>query len=375
MFESIGRLLSSYRRRPARPSAKPRTHLMLEQLEDRVTPTAVTVTTLTDDPNGPIPGNTTLRDAIKKTNGSGDANNSITFNAGLIGGWLYLQKALDPIQKNVTIAGPGGQESINIDGNATAQNPYSIFVVQKGVTATLSGFLIEGGYLSLGNGGAGVQNSGTLTLTNDLIEYNHADNGFGGGINNAPGATMTMSGTDVDNNTAGAGGGGISNNGTLTMSGRNVSGNTTPGMGGGIFNASGATLTMLGSVTIQDNSASLRGGGIYNEGNVKMIGGTIYNNQSPSGQGGGLFNYAGGNVTLSGSVTVSSNTGNQGGGLYLQVGSTTVLTNVTIKGNKLAGNNSNGTGIYQQTVNKVPAKLIETQVTDPDDPNGPFQGP
>ena len=95
----------------------------------------------------------------------------------------------------------------------------------SGVTATLTGLTISGG--SAVDGG-GIDNAGTLTLTNSAIDNNSATL-QGGGIDNA--GTLTLSNSTIDNNSAGAGGG-IDNSGALTVTNCTIADNEAGGSGG-----------------------------------------------------------------------------------------------------------------------------------------------
>ncbi len=65
------------------------------------------------------------------------------------------------INSDVVISGPtdGGQLRISLARYSTHGR---LFVVQSGVTASMSDLMVDGGYLLTGNGGA-ISNSGKLT--------------------------------------------------------------------------------------------------------------------------------------------------------------------------------------------------------------------
>ena len=92
-------------------------------------------------------------------------------------------------------------------------------------------------------------------------------------------------------------GGGLFNAGNLTLSDCTVTGNrsffsnsTYPGNGGGLANYGNATLT---DCTISGNTAAKYGGGVFNEGTLSLSGCTISNNSSGAAGGGGVFNAQG----------------------------------------------------------------------------------
>src|SRR5262249_52028542 len=87
-------------------------------------------------------------------------------------------------------------------------------------------------------------------------------------------------------------------------------------IGGGIYNAyvSKATLTIKDS-TITGNSASSKGGGLYNTG-AATIQNTSITNNSAGTQGGGIFNDVNGTLTLYSSTTVTGNLAPDGADIY-----------------------------------------------------------
>ncbi len=99
--------------------------------------------------------------------------------------------------------------------------PFSVFTVDSGVTVSLSGMTIAGGYAFEGGNGGGLDNFGALTVSNSVFSSNSVNNG------------------DISSGSSGDGGG-IANErgGTLTVSGSSFTGNSTGigGQGGGIFN-------------------------------------------------------------------------------------------------------------------------------------------
>jgi hypothetical protein len=106
----------------------------------------------------------------------------------------------------------------------------------------------------------------SLTVRDSVITSNTANISFGGGIFVATGASLSLI-TTVSNNTAtvnGAAGGGIHSLGTLTVTNSTISGNTSSGTtnpkSGGAIVQNGASLTITGS-TISDNSAAAAGSG------------------------------------------------------------------------------------------------------------------
>jgi predicted outer membrane repeat protein len=122
------------------------------------------------------------------------------------------------IGKSVDVLGAGASDTI-IDGAGGGW----VVLVPRGVSVAVRGVTIRGGEAE---NGAGINNSGTLTLRNST----------------------------VSNNRATSNGGGIFNDGTLTLRHSTVSGNNTAGQlgnAGGIFN-DGGTVTLRHS-TVSGN--------------------------------------------------------------------------------------------------------------------------
>jgi hypothetical protein len=230
--------------------------------------------------------------------------------------------------------------------------------------------------------------------------------GHGGGIYNGPsGASMSILNSTVSSNTSGAGGNatdGDSGSGTGAGAGTGEPGGTAGygGFGGGIFNDFGSTLSIANS-TISGNAAGTGGnagagsnstlgggkggdaggagqgglgGGIFNEGTLTITGSTLAGNKSGvggngasagtgpggsgfgepagnGGNGGALFNETSTNITttlsddtITGNVTSLGGTGGTGsgtpgagGGIYQEGAGPVQLTFATVAQNKAAG--------------------------------------
>ena len=291
-----------------------------------------TVTDTSDnmaDPNS-------LRYAVNHARYGDTIDFSLTYPATITLTSGYLE-----IATNVTISGPGAAK-LFISGN-NASRVFQVDSTVSGPGTTLSGVTIEDGFLGVpfGNGGAGIYNAGTLTVSNSTVSGNDgeasgingggiynagtltvsnstvsgnfSDNDNGGGIYNA--GTLAVSNSTVSDNLAlGGGGGGIVNDGTLTVSSSTISGNTDfEYAGGGILN--GGILTVINSTFSGNASAgSAGGGGIYNSGTAVVSFSTFFDNGGTGlpGDGGAIYND--GTLTLKGTVLASSFDGNCGGG-------------------------------------------------------------
>jgi len=238
----------------------------------------------------------------------------------------------------LTINGAGSANTI-LDGNGIDR----VFEIRPGAHVTISGVTIRNGDPA-GDLGGGVKVLGALTMNDSSVESNHS-----GGIRNE-GGNLTLSNTDIISNT---GRGGVYNGGSslarLTMTGCRVTGNATTGSGGGIFNENGATAN-INDTLISDNSATAGGGGVSNYSIMTLDGSTISHNQATRGGG---IDAAGVTLHLT-NDTISGNTANDnGGGIYNATG--IFLTNVTLVSNTASGN---GGGIFNDESNAYPKNTI-----------------
>ncbi len=272
-----------------RPQRRYTVRLRLEQLEDRLTPSPVTVTSSGD--SGPGTLRTVLAAAI-----SGEV---IDFAANVR--TIDLTSAGLTVGTSVTIQNDLGTGPVTIDG----ANQFTVFTVNSGVTATLSGLTIQNGNSGANGGGGVFINSGTLTVNDSTFSGNSA--AYGGGIENDNGA-LTVNNSTFSGNSASVSGGGIFNNGgTLsTVSDSTFSDNSASGFGGGIENDAG-TLTVSDS-TFSGNSAAYYGGGIYEVGILTIEDSTFSDNSAAhSGSAGGGIYMADQDAILKGDI-VAGNT-------------------------------------------------------------------
>ena len=295
---------------------------------------AATIMVTSTNDNGPG----SLRQALRSANDGDTINFAVTGTITLTSGGL-------PVNKNVTISGPGNDQ-LSIDGNQA----LLVFGIFPDKTAEISGLTIrnaqagiwnEQGMLTLsncavsGNSQVGLFNDGMLTVNNCVVSGNS-----GGGIANGHGA-LTVTHCEVSGNLYGI----YNDHGESSVNNCIVSSNHD----GGLFNngTSGgpndhifgiAPLTIADSI-INDNS----GPGVdNNSGFVMIVASTISGNSvgktgGPSGEGGGVHTYQQGGKTP-GNLTVINSTisGNfafsAGGGIACGFSGLTVI-NSTISGN------------------------------------------
>ena len=216
-----------------------------------------------------------IRQVAAKLVGTGTAASctDAALNAALAGGGLVtFDCGPDPVTIDIGASTGTGTKTIATDttidggnlitlsGGHTAQ----VFRVLTGATFTVEKVRIADGLGGpagrLGRAGAGILNSGMLTVTNSTFFGNSADNGAG--IVNA--GTLTVTNSTFFGNSASNIGGGILNLGdSLTIINSTFFGNSAGDTGGCISNLSGS-LTIINS-TFSGNSATNMGGGIVNE--------------------------------------------------------------------------------------------------------------
>jgi hypothetical protein len=373
------------------PPARPR----LEALEDRVTPTTFTTTTLADDGTA-----ASLRGAIlRASDDAGTAADTVQLQAGtyqLTIGNAAAKHEQANAQGDLNITSPA--HALVIQGTTDANgHPTTVIqqmaldrvfqVVNPGTSVTFKDLVIEGGQAQ-DDGSAGAEagstqafgggildDGGDVTLTNVVLQNNSADAGAGfdasgGGIYAEVGGSLTIQSSVVqangafggaNNNIGGFGGfaegGGVFASGTTTIIASILSGNTVtggaadklaggPAEGGGIY-TEGATTTITDS-TLSGNT--LRGG--------RSSGGV-----GGSARGGGLLVTDGGTVVITASVlsgnTLIGSNGNlsnnlsfdrddggeaEGGGIFVHDQATAVITASVLSGNILTGGNGSING-------------------------------
>ena len=298
---------------------------------------AATITVTNTSDSGPG----SLRHALATANDGDTINFAVTGTITLTSGGL-------PINKNITISGPG-PDQLSIDGNQA----LLAFGVFPGRAATISGLTVR-------NAQSGVLNDGTVTVTNCVLSnsYDGLSNYGVAAVSNCvltgnlydglysyEGVT-TISNSVVSGNV----GGGLFNDvyhgpnkpdgyGSMTIADSIISDNSGTGVLNYMFT------TILNS-TLSGNSAgeALNGGGISSgtfktPGGVTVVNSTISGN-SASGGGGGIAIYYGG-LTIVNSTISGNSAGDVGGGIANYTGGVQVA-NSTISGNSAAS----GGGIY-----------------------------
>jgi CSLREA domain-containing protein len=235
-------------------------------------------------------GDCSFREAVAAANtntpidncpaGSVDSQDRITFSAV---GRIYLSATI-----TITNGGPlyidgGGVEVL--DGNGSV----GVLNVKDGAKLSLRGLHVMNGYAFTG---AGIQNSGSLTVTQCTVTYNVGTEGCG--IYNS-GSLRVLNSLIAYNFDADAGGGvGIYQDaGSVEIAESVIMSNTTYfGMGGGMYIGIGSEMRISDS-TIQANNGGIMGGGILNYGSLSIVDSLIADNTAYRhgfGFGGGIRN-------------------------------------------------------------------------------------
>ncbi|MBD6621187.1 hypothetical protein FNW02_37200 [Komarekiella sp. 'clone 1'] len=208
---------------------------------------------------------------VSNTNDSGTGSlRQAILNANALTGkdWINFDGVFaDSIADTITLGGSSLSITDDLTINGTGANLLTVsgnnnsrvFEINSGTTSEIVGLTIANGYISEDvPGGAGILNSGTLTLSNSIINGNIAESANGGGIFNS--GTLKLSHSNISNNRSQGfyGGGGIFNRGTLIIDNSNIKSNSGGQLigsegSGGIFNSGTATLN---NSTISNNGAS-----------------------------------------------------------------------------------------------------------------------
>jgi predicted outer membrane repeat protein len=336
---------------------------VLEALEDRLVPSTFTVTNLNDSGAG------SLRDAITQANAtvSGSSGNTINF---AVTGTITLESALPGLSNAVDISGPSAANLCVQRDSAAAE--FRIFLIEPGITATISGLTIKGGdvvhnpaggYMYGGilvesDVGGAICNVGNLTVSDAVITGNAADNG--GAIDNA--ATLFVNNTLIAGNSGAAYAAGINNSPfygdnaplQLTIDGSTLEDNTNLGYYGGGIYATNTVVTINSSTFDHNTTADIGvGGGIdvsdqyFNRPPSTVIINSSTFTANVAGEGGGAI--AGSNLTISNSSFIGNlvtNSYEGDGGAIASGGGLTSISGSTFADNSVLGSIAYGGAVY-----------------------------
>ena len=204
----------------------------------------------------------------------------------------YTSNPTITINKRLTLVGVGGDDTVLKGGGF-------VRVLQIGPSGvvTMQGLTVTGGVERLvpRGGGAGilVLDRGALTLERCRVEDNLAAEG--GGVAVSRGASLTLIGSTVSENTALTVGGGVlvRSGGTATLeTGSRVTDNEARVWGGGMLLEQNATLLLKDGSRVEENTARFFGGGIFAGRNstLTLEAGSRVTDNDAGDEGGGLFN-------------------------------------------------------------------------------------
>ncbi|MEO8958175.1 MAG: choice-of-anchor Q domain-containing protein [Rudaea sp.] len=292
-------------------------------------------------------GTCTLRAAFMEANHASGAGATISIPAG-----IYR------LTRSATIVGCAGDDETCGDLNLTAGSPVititgagaattiidanqidRVLNIDSGRSVSISGVTMRNGYLDCGSG-AGIFNSGALTLSHSTLEGNEAH----------------QIGCASDGS-----GGGLYNSGTATISTSTFLGNKADLSGGGIFN-SGGTVDLADS-TIVDSMAQV-GGGIFNHinGSLYVTASTINRNAATAGSGGGIANVA---VLFVTNSTISGNSASvDGGGIFNEYYFANIYNTTIVFNGANLDHSSGGTagGVYNADAHGASFTLRDTLI-------------
>lgn len=267
-----------------------------------------TVTTTDDENDGACtPADCSLREAIVAANATAEADEVIlpagTYALTLTGDDDAASSGDLDVTADLTLSGAGADAAV-IDGIGGDR----VFEILAGVV-DISNVTIRNGLAGF-PGGGGINNLGTLTLT-DCILSNNSTTGSGGGLFGArggailnQGGALTVTACTLTGNSGGEGGAGgalVVAGGVATLADCTLSENVaTPfgsfpggvrGGGGGALVADGSAVVALTNCTLSGNSAAAGGALAATDsvvtltnctlsGNSATIGGAIYSVES-----------------------------------------------------------------------------------------------
>ena len=263
------------------------------------------------------------------------------------------------IDNTITIDATSVWDSVNDAPGITIDGDFKsgVLLVTNGAHLALKGVKVINGKTGYG-GGVSLRDESVksfATISNCVISNNTATSG--GGIYALGSVSITNS--VVSNNTAfTGGGGGIYSEGTLTITSSDIFDNTTSGNGGGVYSFGTATITnctISGNIAVNpdcyDSYSPLLNGGACGGGCYTRLGSLTISycliNNNTADHGGGVFAR---NVLNIENSSISCNSATYGGGVYgigdVQ-GSKRIRAEVTITNCSISGNDAkNGGGIY-----------------------------
>lgn len=237
--------------------------------------------------------------------------------------------------KAITVKSEAGRDETTIRmGTPVDTNRGSVIIFENGETtaSVLEGFTITGGISSWvpsanAYAGGGIHfDASSGSLMNCAIVKNRADNGGGGGVSAAYGASPILTNCIFTGNSATWGGGVLCYiNSSMTMTDCIISGNSSLSLGGGVYVGSNSSITMT-NCTIISNTAQDAGAGIANSSSSATLTNCVIAQNAGARWGGGLgIEYQGSSLTVS-NCTIWGNSATEGGGVDCLNGASATVT-------------------------------------------------
>ncbi len=231
-----------------------------------------------------------------------------SFGGGLYNEGQAILTSLN-VKNNIAIANGGGLYSAGSSSNLILNNSTVIGnqsnsngggLYNDGPASLSSVSLIDNRTLFVSGGGIFNGSNGQLTVRQSTLVGNLAPGGNGGGIFNSPNARLLATGSTLFKNYSGQSGGGINNRGTLTLTQSALYSNTTTLQGGsGLYNNASARLS---NVTFSYNTvlSSTTGAILNDSGALEVVNGTISHNAWPA------LARTGGSIVLTNTIVAAS---------------------------------------------------------------------
>ncbi len=292
-----------------------------------------------------------------------DGGNLVTLSGGNNTRILHLNSYYNLSTPSLTVQNltlTNGHTSDVSNTTQTTQGGAAIYRVGGTLTVINSKFLNNVGPVTgqdVAGGAIYSVGGGTTTIVGSVFQGNQASNG---GAIGSLGSALTLTNSEVSNNTA-TGNGGNPGNG---------------GNGGGIYidgeNSYFGVAVNLSGVKVANNKGNAYGGGLMHvayHGETTKIDQSSFDsnsipNQSPS-MAGGLY-LQGTSITMTNS-SVSNNTANGAGGMYVGPSSVLNLTNATVAKNTAA--TGLGGGLFID--NNVSGQILNSTIASNQTP-GPY---
>jgi hypothetical protein len=205
-------------------------------------------------------------------------------------------------------------DGVLIDGN-TANQGGGVYVFGGDVEATDT--TISGNTAATHGGGIRIRSGASLLATRLVVQGNEAA-GRGGGVSGVS-ADTSWTASEVRDNTAGTGGGGLHLDGALVSGSAfdgEISGNTAGGAGAGVF-LNNHDLDLAGTLADNIGGASADGIGLYAVGaSVSLTDAEVEGHQGVDGAG--LYLYAGSSLALVRTTLRANDATGNGGAIYLE---------------------------------------------------------